>query len=128
VKSGEGWSFPCQRRMWRLLSPRDRALLQGWFQYGLSWRTLSALTGISRRVLRRRVQRLLKTLRDPGVLRASRRAKGRDLYLLKLHYFYGLSVRRIAEYSGLSGDRGGRTPRAIARRLGRLMRKEHGRG
>ncbi|HUU89894.1 MAG TPA: hypothetical protein VM238_01650 [Phycisphaerae bacterium] len=71
--------------------------------------------------MRRRVQRLLKVLRNPKIASACRRAKGQDLYLLKLHYGMGLSVRRIARYSGLSGYRGGRTPRAIARRISQIM-------
>ena len=112
--------FPCEKRVWKMLAAKDRAFLQAVFQYGMSYRALAALTSVSYSTVSRKAARLMMLLRNERLIALIGKAQGRDLYLLKLRYVYGLSANRIAKFSGIVGDFGGRGPKAIRRRLRRI--------
>ena len=112
--------FPCEKRIWRMLRYKDRALLTAVFQHGVSYRLLASLMSVSRATVRRRVAWLKALLRDEEVVSALSRAKGHDLYLLQLYFIHGLSARRIANF--LNGDEHGQSGKTIGRRLKRIMR------
>ena len=114
-------TFPCQKRLWRLLTNKDRALLRAVYHHGVSYHVLAVLMGVSRVTIRRRMARLMVLLRDEKVIRAMEKAKGVDLYLLRLRYVYGLSAVKIAQYAGISGDNGGKSAGAIRRRIRRIV-------
>ena len=114
--------FPCQKRIWRMLRDKDRALLRATYHYGLSHRVVGSLMGVSHKHVGREVARLLSLLRNSKVIMAMQKAQGNDLYLLKLRYIYRLPDVQIALHSGLSGDRGGHTDKAIARRIRRILK------
>ena len=114
--------FPCQKRLWRMLPAKDRALLRAVCHNGLSHRTAGMLLGVPTNAVSKRIARLFGLLRNDKVVRALQTARGHDLYLLQLHFIYRLPATRIAAYSGLGGDSGGQTPKAIRQRIRRILK------
>jgi len=123
------------RRLFRLLSPRDRSLLRLVRGAGVSRRDLAGLLGVCPRTVRRRLQRTRARLLDPLNLALAARWKRLDpaaQRLLHLHRLHGMSLTRLARLGLVPAPAGRRRPggvatvgdlRALMRRLERRARR-----
>lgn len=120
------------RKAWRMLPPKDRALLALLYGRGASVRELAGLLGLAPVTVRRMARRAVRRATDPqhlAILAAWQRLRPEERQLACLHCFLGVSVERIAALGLVRvGSATGRTAgpahvKALRTMLRRIRRK-----